>query len=82
MIIIDISKALNLYADMVSPLYEHEKMNGCSFLTGAALCPPALRSGLSSPRLTMVTVIDGLPADYRKAVWHNRMQYAAKHKYK
>ena len=37
---------------------------------------------MSSPRLTMVTVIDGLPAKYMKAVWTNRMQYAARHKHR
>ena len=40
------------------------------------------RKGVSSPRLTMATVIDGLPLNYRKAVWQNRMQYAARHGYR
>lgn len=30
----------------------------------------------------MATVIDGLPLNYRKAVWQNRMQYAARHGYR
>lgn len=34
---------------------------------------------MSSPRLTIVTVIDGLPKRYRTAIWNNRMHYAARH---
>jgi hypothetical protein len=30
----------------------------------------------------MATVITGLPANYQKALWNNRMQYAARHSYK
>ena len=37
------------------------------------------REGMSNPRLTIVTVIDGLPKRYRTAIWNNRMHYAARH---
>ncbi len=40
------------------------------------------RAGMSSPRLTIATVIDGLPANYRKSVRINRLQFAHNHGYR